>query len=117
MTLGKYIIHSQCLASYVPVSHRDQKNCRLADKFIVKQTCKEQSKNFVNFAPAILEKTSLFIVVVYQGMQRLRSTIYRKPIASLENLRKKFSKIELDPLLNGFCLFLSRNIDEIDEIQ
>ena len=25
MTLGKYIIHSQCLASYVPVSHRDQK--------------------------------------------------------------------------------------------
>lgn len=64
MTLGKYIIHSQCLASYVPVSHRDQKNCRLADKFIVKQTCKEQSKNFVNFAPAILEKTSLFIVVV-----------------------------------------------------
>ena len=41
----------------------------------------------------------------------------RKPIASLENLRKKFRKIELDPLLNGFCLFLSRNIDEIDEIQ
>ena len=25
MTPGKYIIHSQCLASYVPVSHRDQK--------------------------------------------------------------------------------------------
>lgn len=23
----------------------------------------------------------------------------------------------MDPLLNGFCLFLSRNIDEIDEIQ
>ena len=61
MTPGKYIIHSQCLASYVPVSHRDQKIIVLLINLSQNKTAK---RIFVNFAPAILEKTLLFIVVV-----------------------------------------------------